>query len=82
MLHGRKRFIAALTGFVAVLSVALVPTSPTYAEPDIDDVQARVDKLYHQAEQASERYNDARLALTELQKDRAERFDQHLFAKK
>jgi cell wall-associated NlpC family hydrolase len=69
VLHGRKRFITALTGFVAVLSVALVPTSPTYAEPDIDDVQARVDKLYHQAEQASERYNDARLALTELEKD-------------
>ena len=69
MLHGRKRFITALTGFVAVLSVALVPTSPTYAEPDIDDVQARVDKLYHQAEQASERYNDARLALTGLEKD-------------
>jgi cell wall-associated NlpC family hydrolase len=69
VLHGRKRFITALTGFVAVLSVALVPTSPTYAEPDINDVQARVDKLYHQAEQASERYNDARLQLTELEKD-------------
>ena len=69
MLHGRKRFIAALTGLAAVFSVALVPTSPTYAEPDIDDVQARVDRLYHQAEQASERYNDARLELTELEKD-------------
>jgi len=69
VLHGRKRFITALTGFVAVLSVSLVPTSPSNAEPDIDDVQARVDKLYHQAEQASERYNDARLDLTELEKD-------------
>jgi cell wall-associated NlpC family hydrolase len=39
------------------LSVA----TPTQAEPDIDTVQSRVDRLYHQAEQASERYNDARL---------------------
>jgi cell wall-associated NlpC family hydrolase len=71
VLHGRKRLITALTGFAAVLSVALVPSAPTYAEPDIDDVQARVDKLYHQAEQATERSNDAKLKLTELEKDLA-----------
>ncbi len=69
MLHGRKRFITALTGFVAVLSVALVPSAPTYAEPDIDDVQARVDRLYHQAEQATERYHDAKLKLDDLEQD-------------
>lgn len=69
MHYGRKRFITALTGFVAVLSVALVPSAPTYADPDIDDVQSRVDKLYHQAEQATERFNDAKIKLADLQKD-------------
>ena len=49
--------LAALGGSAFSLSVA----TPTQAEPDIDTVQSRVDRLYHQAEQASERYNDARL---------------------
>ena len=49
--------LAALGGSTFSLSVA----TPTQAEPDIDTVQSRVDRLYHQAEQASERYNDARL---------------------
>ena len=39
------------------------------AEPDIEDVQTRVDRLYHEAEQASERYNDAKLELTDLNRD-------------
>ena len=51
-------------------AVGLVPGS-AQAEPDIQDVQARVDRLYHEAEQASERYNDARLELSELNKDLA-----------
>jgi peptidoglycan DL-endopeptidase CwlO len=49
--------LAALGGSAFSLSVA----TPTQAEPDIDTVQSRVDRLYHQAEQASERFNDARL---------------------
>lgn len=69
MHHGRKRLATALTGLIAVAGVALVPTSPSAAEPDVDDVQAKVDRLYHQAEQAAERHNDARLQLAELQKD-------------
>jgi cell wall-associated NlpC family hydrolase len=44
-------------------------STPAAAEPDIDDVQQRVDRLYHQAEQASERLNDAKLELVELQRD-------------
>jgi cell wall-associated NlpC family hydrolase len=60
-----------VTGLIAVVGVALVPTSPSAAEPDIDDVRAKVERLYHQAEQAAERYNDARLQLAELQKDLA-----------
>jgi cell wall-associated NlpC family hydrolase len=51
-------------------SVGLVSSStPASAEPDIDDVQHRVDRLFHEAEQASERLNDARLDLVELQRD-------------
>ncbi|HWI43854.1 MAG TPA: NlpC/P60 family protein [Nocardioides sp.] len=54
----------ALTGTIA-LSVG-APNGPAQAEPDIDTVRERVERLLHQAEQASERYNDARLELAEL----------------
>ena len=69
MPHGRKRLVTGLIAIAAIVGVSLVPTTPTYAEPDIDDVKARVDRLYHQAEQAQERYNDAKVALTGLQSD-------------
>ncbi|MBB6626421.1 C40 family peptidase [Nocardioides sp. KIGAM211] len=69
MLNGRKRLITALSGLALVVGVGLVPSTPAQAEPDIDTVQARVDRLYHQAEQASERYNDARLELRDLTRD-------------
>ncbi|WP_182526297.1 C40 family peptidase [Nocardioides dongkuii] len=71
MLHGRKRYITALVGLALAGSVGLVPASPAQAEPEIADVKARVDKLYHEAEQASERYNDARIELDELERDLA-----------
>ena len=71
MLHGRKRLVTGLLGIAAIISVSLVPTTPTYAEPDIDEVKARVDTLYHEAEQAQERYNDAKLALDDLEADLA-----------
>jgi cell wall-associated NlpC family hydrolase len=45
----------------------MLAAAPTFADPDIDDVQSRVDSLYEKAEQASERYNDARLELEEAQ---------------
>lgn len=72
MLHGRKRLVGALTGLVlaaAIGVVGLVPATPAQAEPDIDDVQARVDTLFHEAEQASERLNDAEIELADLQAD-------------
>ena len=68
MLNGRKRLITALSALVLAAGVGLVPGT-AQAEPDIEDVQARVDRLYHEAEQASERYNDAKLELTELNRD-------------
>jgi cell wall-associated NlpC family hydrolase len=70
VLNGRKRLITtALSGLALTAVVGIVPSSPAQADPSIDDVQSRVDRLYHEAEQASERYNDARLELTELKQD-------------
>ena len=72
MLNGRKRTTASLAALALTGTIALsvsTPTSPANAEPDIEQVRDRVDKLLHQAEQASERYNDARLELKELNRD-------------
>jgi cell wall-associated NlpC family hydrolase len=44
----------------------MIPSSPAEAKPTIKDVQAKVDSLYQQAEQASERFNKARLKLSKL----------------
>jgi cell wall-associated NlpC family hydrolase len=65
----RKRLITMLSGGAMIAAVGFMPTTPAQAEPSIDDVQKRVDTLYHQAEQAQERYNDARLELRDLQGD-------------
>jgi cell wall-associated NlpC family hydrolase len=65
---GRKRSARVLaTLCITALSGTMLVASPSSAEPDVDSVQSRVDKLYHQAEQASERYNDARLAMKKAQ---------------
>ena len=65
----RKRLSTALTGLALAAAIGLVPSTSAQADPDIDTVQARVDRLYHEAEQASERYNDAKLELDALQRD-------------
>jgi cell wall-associated NlpC family hydrolase len=65
---GRKRTARVLaTLCITALSGTMLVASPSNAEPDVDSVQSRVDKLYHQAEQASERYNDARLEMKKAQ---------------
>ena len=72
MLHGRKRLATALSGLALVAcvgAVGFVPAQPAQAEPKIDDVQKRVDTLFHEAEQASERLNDAKLELADLRGD-------------
>ena len=71
MTHGRKRLSLTLLGIVAIAATAFVPVAPTWADPDVDDVSARVDRLYHQAEEAQERYHDANLELTDLRRDLA-----------
>ncbi|GAB2623003.1 C40 family peptidase [Nocardioides ginkgobilobae] len=71
MQQRRTRITTLLLGALLAGLVGLVPSTPAQAEPDIADVEARVDRLYHEAEQASERYNDARLELEELERDLA-----------
>ena len=69
MLDGRKRtttFFAALSA--TAVAVSLLVSSPSAAEPNITDVRERVQTLYHEAEQASERYNDVRLELEASQR--------------
>jgi peptidoglycan DL-endopeptidase CwlO len=68
--NGRKRLITVLSAVAMAAALGLVPGS-AQAEPDIEDVEARVDRLYHEAEMASERYNDVKLELAELDKDLA-----------
>jgi cell wall-associated NlpC family hydrolase len=60
---------SVLAGCALAATIGLVPGSPAQAEPNIEAVQSRVDTLYHEAEQASERYNDARIELEELRQE-------------
>ena len=69
MTDGRTRAASALvTLCIAALGGSLLSVSPSAADPSIDDVRDRVETLYHEAEQASERYNDARLELAAAEK--------------
>ena len=69
MQKSRKRLITMLSGCAMIAAVGFMPSTPAQAEPNIDDVQKRVDRLYHEAEQAQERYNDAKLELSDLESD-------------
>ena len=69
--HTPKRIGATILGLAAIAALAFVPATPAQAEPDIQDVKARVDRLYHEAEAAQERLHDARLELTDLRRDLA-----------
>ncbi|PVG82740.1 hypothetical protein DDE18_10265 [Nocardioides gansuensis] len=71
MARDRKRIGSAILGLTTFAALGFVPSSPASAEPDIKTVKAKVERLYHEAEQASERYNDAKLDLAELRKDLA-----------
>lgn len=63
-MDGRKRAAGALIALcITGLGGSLLTAAPSTAEPSIDDVRDRVETLYHDAEQASERFNDARLRL-------------------
>ena len=64
MNDGRKRYPRVLaTLSIAALGAGMLVASPSSATPDVGDVQTRVDRLYRQAEQASERYDHARMQM-------------------
>jgi cell wall-associated NlpC family hydrolase len=69
--HTRKRVGATILGLCAIAAISFVPATPAQADPDIKDVKARVDRLYHEAEAAQERLHDAQLDLTDLRRDLA-----------
>lgn len=71
MAHTRKRVGATILGLCAIAAIAFVPATPAQADPDIKDVKARVDRLYHEAEAAQERLHDAKLDLADLRRDLA-----------
>lgn len=65
----RKRAGATVLGLTAIAAISFVPATPAQADPDIEDVKVRVDRLYHEAEAAQERLHDARLDLADLRRD-------------
>ena len=72
MLHGRKRtsaFVATLVAlFTALVTVGIGIAAPSAtAKPDLRTVKKQVQQLDHQAEAASERYNDAKVKLAATQ---------------
>lgn len=70
MLDGRKRITSIIAACgAATLGGTLLVSAPSFADPDMDDVRQRVDRLYHEAEQASERYNEAREELKSTRKE-------------
>lgn len=68
MPNGRKRIAAIVTTLIALVTpvVAISVVTPSAnAKPDLETVKKQVERLDHLAEQASERYNDARVMLAE-----------------
>ena len=69
MLNGRKSLITVLASAALITSVGMIPSGSAQAQPSITDVQHRVDRLYHAAEQASERYNQIHVQLEQMRGD-------------
>jgi peptidoglycan DL-endopeptidase CwlO len=69
VLNGRKRVTAAVAGLGLACALGMTTATPAQAKPDIKDVQARVDKLYQDADQATEDYNEAKLRLDALKQE-------------
>jgi len=60
-----------LAAIAALIGLGLIPATPTYADPSIDSVQKKVDKLLHEAELAAENANDIQIQLTGMREDLA-----------
>jgi cell wall-associated NlpC family hydrolase len=69
VLNGRKSLVTIVACAAAVASGAMFPSGTAQAQPTIQDVQHRVDRLYHAAEQASERYNAIHVQLQSMRGD-------------
>ncbi|HEY0773171.1 MAG TPA: NlpC/P60 family protein [Nocardioidaceae bacterium] len=70
MSDGHPRTTRLLTALAAAaLGSPLLLQGIAGAEPEIEEVQAKVDRLYHEAEIASERYNDTRLELEQSRQE-------------
>ena len=64
MSDGRKRLCGALSTLcITAVGASVLAATPSSAEPTIADVRERASTLYREAEQASERVNDARIRL-------------------
>ncbi|MGZ4427415.1 MAG: NlpC/P60 family protein [Nocardioidaceae bacterium] len=63
MYDGRKRVSTVIAALCVTALGGSLAAAPTFAQPSIATVQTRVSRLYHQAEQASERYNGAQMSL-------------------
>ncbi|MDQ6934213.1 MAG: NlpC/P60 family protein [Actinomycetota bacterium] len=63
MTDGRKRTSVYAAVLIALIGLGLSAAIPANARPRIVTAQQQVDRLFHQAEVASERYNNARLRL-------------------
>jgi peptidoglycan DL-endopeptidase CwlO len=71
VLNGRNRLVTliATSAAAAITFVGMVPSGTAEAKPTVQDVQHRVNRLYHAAEQASERYNTIRVQLDQMRGD-------------
>ena len=69
MLNGRKSLVTLIASAAIVTSVGMIPSGTAQAKPTIHDVQQRVDRLFHAAEQASERYNAIHVQLKAMHGD-------------
>ena len=66
MLNGRKSLVTLIAAAAITATVAMVPSGSAQAKPTIADVQHRVDRLYHAAEQASEHFNQIHVQLQQM----------------
>jgi peptidoglycan DL-endopeptidase CwlO len=64
----RARFLLTLGISVAIPIIAVPSLGLAAPKPTTAEVERRVSALYHQAEQATERYNDARIALQDAER--------------
>jgi len=69
VLNGRKSLVTVIAAAAIVTTVGAIPGGSAQAQPSIEDVQHRVDRLYRAAEQASERYNQIHVQLTRMRGD-------------